>query len=298
MSDLPITFAQISSKIFVVRGIQVMLAEDLALIYGVETRILNQAVKRNSDRFPEDFRFQITLEEGQNLRSQFVTSSLSEHGGHRYMPYVFTEQGVAMISALLRSQTALRVSIQIMRAFVEMRQFFQNNAQLFDRLNLIEKRQISFESIADKNFEKIFSALEKNSVDPKQGIFYNGQIYDAYIFAGELIRKAKKSLILIDNYIDDSVLTLFTKRASCVSAVFFTKSISKSLALDLKKHNEQYAPIQIHQLNDSHDRFLIIDETEIYHIGASLKDLGKKWFAFSHFEKGAIQMLEKLENIK
>jgi len=283
--------------------------------------MLNQAVKRNLDRFPKEFRFQLTESEQdelftndtrfeslkglrsqpvtlkENLRSQIVTSSLGQHGGRRKLPYVFTEQGVAMLSAVLRSETAVRVSVQIMHTFVEMRRLLQSNAQLFARLDTVEKRQLSFETETGKNFEKVFNALEKNDLTPNQGIFYNGQIYDAYTFTSELIRKAKKSLVLIDNYIDDSVLTLFTKRATGVSAVIFTKNISKALALDLKKHNEQYTPIEIREFKDSHDRFLIIDGVETYHIGASLKDLGKKWFAFSKFEKDAMYMLEKLESI-
>jgi len=228
------------------------------------------------------------------MRSQFATSS-SEHGGRRYLPYVFTEQGVAMLSAVLRSQTAVEVSIKIIDAFVEMRRFIQNNAQIFVGLELVERRQLEFESETSKNFERVFQALEKPSEIPKQGIFYNGQVYDAYTFTSDLIRSAKKSLVLIDNYIDDSVLTLLTKRATGVSAKIYTKSISKQLVLDLKKHNKQYPVITVKNFQNAHDRFLIVDEAEIYHIGASLKDLGKKWFAFSKFESGAMNMLKRLQ---
>ena len=183
-----------------------------------------------------------------------------------------------------------------MRAFVEMRRFIQNNANVFARLDSVERRQISFESETEKNFEKVFQALGVNN-HPKQGIFFDGQVYDAYTFVSNLVRGAEKTLILVDNYVDDSVLTLLTKRKSGVSATIYTKSISKQLALDLKKHNEQYQPITIEVFKDAHDRFLIIDEKEIYHIGASLKDLGKKWFAFSRFEAGAIEMLAKLKGV-
>jgi phage regulator Rha-like protein len=292
--------SNIQSMIFTVRGVQVMVDRDLATVYGVETRALNQAVKRNIDRFPEAFRFQLSEEEKEqlvancdrfDLRSQIVTSS--GHGGRRYLPYVFTEQGVSMLSAVLRSDTAVKVSIQIINAFVEMRKFIQHNANIFARLDSVERRQITFESETEKNFEKVFQAMEAGE-PPKQGIFYDGQVYDAYSFVADLIRKAKKSLILIDNYVDDSVLTLLCKRKKGVAATICTKTVSKQLALDLKKHNAQYPPITLEVFKDAHDRFLILDEKEIFHIGASLKDLGKKWFAFSRFESGAIEMLKKL----
>ena len=277
--------------IYQVRGLDVMLDSDLAGLYGVETKVFNQAVKRNLERFPESFRFHLTAEEFEDLRSQSVTSS--DHGGRRYIPYVFTEQGVAMLSAVLRSETAVKVSIQIINAFIAMRRFIQGSASLFARMDSVEKRQLAFESRTAENFEKVFKALEV-AEPPKQGIFYDGQVHDAHAFASDLIRKAKKSLILIDNYVDDTVLTLFTKRKNSVTATIFTKTISAQLALDLEKHNAQYPPIEIKTFKDAHDRFLILDERDIYHIGASLKDLGKKWFAFSKFETGALDMLQKL----
>lgn len=294
----------LQKMIFTVRGIQVMIDSDLAVVYGVESKRLNEQVKRNVERFPDSFRFQLTEDEYDFLRSQIVTSSSgsilrsqiatsSGHGGRRYLPYVFTEQGVSMLSAVLRSETAIKVSIQIINAFVEMRRFLQHNANVFARLDSVERRQITFESATEKNFEKIFHALEAGEL-PKQGIFYDGQVYDAYVFFADLIRKAKSSLVLIDNYVDDSVLTLLGKRKKGVQATIYSKTISKQLALDLKKHNVQYPHITIEPFKEAHDRFLIIDENEIYHIGASLKDLGKKWFAFSKFEVGAVEMLKKL----
>lgn len=299
----------IQSMIFTVRGVQVMLDSDLARIYGVEIKRLTEQVKRNIDRFPENFRFQLTKDEYEDLRSQAVTlesDSISlrsqiatleverGRGQHRkYLPYVFTEQGVSMLSAVLRSETAVKVSITIINAFVEMRRFIQQNANVFARLDSVERRQIVFESETEKNFEKVFQALEAGEPS-RQGIFYDGQIYDAYSFVCDLVRKAKKSLLLIDNYVDDSVLTLLSKRKSGVDAVICTKTISKQLALDLKKHNQQYPPIKIETFKDAHDRFLIIDGKDVYHFGASLKDLGKKWFAFSRFETGAVDMLKKL----
>ncbi len=300
----------IQSLIFTIRGVQVMLDSDLAEIYQVDTKALNRAVKRNIERFPETFRFQLTTDELENLRFQFGTSSYnneslryqivtlkkSGRGKHRkYLPYVFTEQGISMLSAVLRSETAILVSIEIINAFVEMRRLIQSNAQVFTRLDSVEHRQIIFESEAGRNFEKLFLALEQKNRLPTQGIFYDGQVYDSYVFTCDLIRSAKKSLILIDNYVDDSVLTLLSKRSEAVSATIYTKKVSKQLSLDLKKHNDQYTDITIELFKDAHDRFLIIDETEIYHIGASLKDLGKKWFAFSRFETGAVEMLKKLK---
>ena len=294
---MPLDADTIRTKIHFVRGQRVMLDNDLAEIYGVETKVFNQAVKRNSERFPVHFRFQLTEIEFDKLRSQIVTSreQVWEHGGRRYLPYAFTEQGIAMLSAVLHSKTAVQISIKIIDTFVEMRRFLYNNAQVFARLNLVERKQIAFESETEKNFEKMFQALEKSQEFPKQGIFYDGQVYDAYIFVCSLIRKAKKSLVLVDNYVDESVLSLLSKRADGIAAIIYTKSVSKQLALDLKKHNEQYSQITIKIFENSHDRFLIIDEKEIYHIGASLKDLGKKWFAFSKLELGAVEMLQKLK---
>ncbi|ANT65979.1 ORF6N domain-containing protein [Prosthecochloris sp. CIB 2401] len=281
----------IQSMIFTVRGVQVMVDRDLASVYGVESKRLNEQVKRNISRFPEAFRFQVSDQEKEELVANCDRFESLKHSTSN--PYVFTEQGVSMLSAVLRSDTAVKVSIQIINAFVEMRRFLQQNASVFARLDLVERRQITFESETEKNFEKVFQALEAGE-PPKQGIFYDGQVYDAYSFVADLIRKAKKSLTLVDNYVDDSVLTLLSKRKKGVTATIHTQTISKQLALDLKKHNEQYSPITIKTFKDAHDRFLIIDEKEIYHIGASLKDLGKKWFAFSRFESGTVEMLRKL----
>jgi hypothetical protein len=284
---------RIQNLIFTIRGVQVMLDRDLAAVYGVETKVLNQAVKRNIDRFPNNFRFQISDDE----KTQLVTiCDRFESLKHSMVnPYAFTEQGVSMLSTVLRSDTAVKVSIQIMNAFVQMRRFIQDNVKVFERLELVERRQLVFESETGKNFEKLFQALERRDKPPEQGIFYNGQVYDAWSFASDLVRRSKTSLVLIDNWVDDSVLTLLSKRSAGVSCTIYTKTISKQLALDLEKHNQQYQPIVIEKFADAHDRFLIIDGAEIYHIGASLKDLWKKWFAFSRFKTGAIEMLEKLQ---
>ena len=201
----------VERKIFTVRDVQVMLDSDLAELYGVETKILNQAVKRNKDRFPDEFMFQLTTEENDYLRSHFVTSK-GNKGGRRYLPYVFNEQGVAMLAGVLKSDIAVKISIKIINAFVEMRKIILSNGQLFQRLNEVEKKQFEHQIKIDKKFEEIFTAIEDKDIKPKQGIFFDGQIFDAYKFVSDLIRKAKKTVILIDNYVDDSVLTLFTKR--------------------------------------------------------------------------------------
>ncbi|MCG2720354.1 MAG: ORF6N domain-containing protein [Nanoarchaeota archaeon] len=277
----------IKNKIYTIRGLQVMLDRDLAELYGVTTGSLNQAVKRNIERFPKDFMFQLTKEEFENLISQNVISSW---GGTRTLPSVFTEQGVAALSGVLKSKKAVQVNIQIIRAFVAMRQLIAKNQGLFIRLDNIERKQIQY----DENFEKIFQAIDQKQIKPKQGIFFNGQIFDAYSFISDLIRTAKQSIILIDNYIDDSVLTLFSKRKEKIKVTIYTKEITKQLQLDLDKFNSQYQEIEIKEFKDSHDRFMIIDNKETYHIGASLKDLGKKWFAFSKFDKEALNILDKL----
>jgi hypothetical protein len=288
----------IKSKIYTIRGMQVMLDSDLAELYEVDTKVFNQAIKRNIDRFPEDFRFQLIEEEFENLRSQFVTSSFisKKHGGRRYLPYVFTEQGVSMLSAILKSKIAVDTSLKIMRTFVNLRRNLIQNSTLFDRLEQIEKRQLSYEIKSDDKFEKVFEAIEEKSIKPKQGIFYDGQVYDAYIFVSDLIKSAKSSIILIDNYIDDSVLTLLSKNNKNISINIYTKDISKQIQLDIKKYNQQYQKIEIKKFTNSHDRFIILDKKEVYHIGASLKDLGKKWFAFSKLDMNASEILSKIEN--
>ena len=304
MSQLkPLHQKEIENRIFTVRGVQVMIDSDLAEMYSVELKRLNEQVKRNDDRFPKHFRFQLSIEEYANLKPQIVTSkdaglnlrsqiaTSSSHGGRRYLPYVFTEQGVAMLSAVLRSETAVKVSIQIMQAFVQMRQFIASNALLFQRIDALELKQAG----TDEKVNKIMRAIELGEAKPKQGIFYNGQIFDAYTFTADIIREASKSIILIDNFVDDSVLILLSKRSKNVTATIYTKEITKQLRLDLAKHNKQYPEIRVNVFKNSHDRFLIIDEKELYHFGASLKDLGKKWFAFSKMNFLLDDMLHKLK---
>lgn len=295
MNELAILENQtIQSKIYTIRGVQVMLDRDLALLYGVETRRLNEQVKRNIDRFPEEFMFQMTSKELENWKSQIATSN-KEIMGLRKLPFVFTEQGVSMLSAVLKSRTAVQTSIQIIKSFVSMRKFLQDNASLFTRIESIEKRQISYEIKNDSKVNAILNAIEEKGTPQKQHIFYDGQIFDAYLFVSDIIKGAKKSLKLIDNYVDESTLILFTKRDAAVSITIYTKTISKQLQLDLQKQNAQYPKIEVEKFELSHDRFLIVDEKEVYHFGASLKDLGKKWFAVSKLDINSFELLGKLK---
>ena len=282
---------KVESLIRVIRGQQVMLDRDLAELYGVETKVLNQAVKRNLGRFPDDFRFQLTKEECS--RSQFVTLNEGRGSNIKYLPYAFTEQGVAMLSGVLKSSTAVEVNIRIMRAFVSMRHFMVNNAAIFQRLETIEFNQLesnkvqakilAHQEVQDHRIDEIFRRLDEGMYKPKQGIFFDNQIYDAYSFVSELVKSAKQRIILIDNYVDETVLTLLDKRGENVSATIYTQQVSRQLRLDVDRHNSQYPPIEISVFRRSHDRFLCIDDT-VYHVGASIKDLGKKWFAFSKME--------------
>ena len=275
-----LTSRNIQNRIFTIRGVQVILDSDLAEMYQVETRVLNQSVKRNLDRFPVDFMFQLSKNEFDSiLISQFVISS-KEHGGRRKLPYVFTEQGVSMLSSVLKSIIAVNVSINIIRAFVEMRKFMIHNASVFQRIENVEQKQLQ----ADLKIDHILNALEDKSISPKQGIYFNGQIFDAWVFVSQLVKSANKSLVLIDNYVDESVLNLFLKRKDNVGVKIYTSNLTASLKSDLEKHNKQYPHIEIKVYKNAHDRFLIIDEKHVYHIGASLKDLGKKLFGFSKME--------------
>ena len=263
----------VEKMIYTIRGVQVILDQDLAKLYGVETRRLNEQVKRNIGRFPGDFMFQLTSEEFKILKSQNATSSW---GGRRKLPYAFTELGVSMLSSVLTSEVAIQANVQIMRAFAAMRRFLVSNAQVFQRLENLEYRQIA----TDQKVEELYEKLEEGKLEPRQGVFFEGQIFDAYSFVCGLIKQATREVILFDNYVDETVLTLLDKRPAGVKATIYTKQVSQQLQLDLTRHNAQYAPIDIKPFNKAHDRFLIIDD-KVYHIGASLKDLGKKWFAFS-----------------
>jgi len=300
---------QIESLILTIRGKQVILDRDLARLYGVETRRLNEQVRRNIERFPEDFMFQLTKEEAEFSRSQIATldeesqfsrsqiATLNGRGQNiKYLPYAFTENGIAMLSSVLRSPMAIATNIHIMRAFNAMRHFIGSQAQVFQRLEIVERNQLALTTqVAENNkkLEEVFLRLDENSGKPEKGIFYDGQIFDAYTFINERIREAKKRIILIDNYVDDSVLTMLDKRNKGVDAIVYTKNISRQLSLDFEKHNAQYSPIDVKQFDRAHDRFLCIDDT-VYLIGASLKDLGKKWFGFSKMGVITDELLNKM----
>lgn len=289
-----LSIQEIQNCIFTVNGQQVMLDSDLAMLYGVETRVLNQAVKRNIERFPNHFRFEVSFETLQNLTSQFVMSSLGPHGGRRHQPYVFTEQGVAMLAAVLKSDIAVQVSIQIMEAFVEMRKYLISHAAIFQRLQLVEKKQLE----ADQHFAQLFKALEAGYPTHQQGIFYEGQVFDARVFVSQLVRSAQVSLLLIDNYVDENTLQLFSKKGKGVSLTIYSQQFKSAFLADVAVFNAQYGGLTCEKWSLSHDRFLIIDGQQLYHFGASLKDLGKKWFAFSRMDTFTERLLQQLEGEK
>ncbi len=282
----------IQTRIYTIRGKQVMIDADLAELYKVDTKVLNQAVKRNPDRFPEEYMFTLNETEFLSLRSQIVTSN--KRGGRRYFPNVFTEQGVAMLSAVLKSDIAVEISIKVINAFVKMRHFIASNAQIFQRLDAVEAKQIE----TDSKLEKVLDALENRQIQPQHGIFFDGQIFDAYKFVSEIIRSAEKSIILIDNYVDETVLAQFAKKKPDVSLKILTKNISRELEIDVKKFNEQFPVAEIQKFDKSHDRFLIIDNSIVYLFGASLKDLGRKWFGFSKMEAETTSMISKIMNLQ
>ena len=290
MQELIINENNIKNKIHNIKNQQVMLDRDLAELYEVKAIRLREQVKRNIERFPDDFMFQLSEKEVDFMVSQNAIPSKQHLGGS--LPYAFTEQGVSMLSSVLRSETAINVSIKIIRTFIEMRKLISQNISMFERFERIEQRL----NIHDENFNKLFEALEDKSLKPKQGIFYDGQIFDAYIFINDLLKSANEEIVLIDNYIDETIFTLFSKYPN-IRIKIYTQTITKQLKLDFEKYKKQYQNIELFEFKNSHDRFLIIDKKEIYHIGASLKDLGKKWFAFSKFEIESFDILNRLNTI-
>ena len=290
----------IKNLIYTIRGKQVMLDSDVAMLYHYETKYINLAVRRNKERFPENFCFQLTENETENLRLQIATSSLEKenYGGRRTLPYVFTEQGIAMLSGLLRNQVAIQVSISIMNAFVEMRRFIAGNGQVFERLTNVEYKILEQNKMLtehEKKFEKVFDELQKNEKSEfKQSIFFDGQIYDAYSLIIDIIKKAKQKILIIDNYIDDSILKMLSKKNKDVDVVILTSQNSNLNKLDINKFNKQYPILKVAITNKFHDRFIVIDNKELYHIGASLKDLGKKCFAISKIEDN--EYIDRISN--
>lgn len=278
LPEIIVSDKTIRNLIFVVREQQVMMDSDLAALYQVETKVFNQAVKRNIARFPNAFRFQLTNEEYEGLRSQIVTSN--GRGGRRYLPYVFTEQGIAMLSAVLNSDIAIQVSIQIMTAFVEMRRFLVNNTVLFEKISEMNWRQQEFEKKTDERFKKVFNYIAEHN-EIKQKIFFDGQIYDAFSLLVELVGKAEKTVILIDNYVDVDTLNILAKKKRNVNACIYTVKQTKLTATDVRNFNRQYPKLEVKYTGAFHDRFLIIDDNFAYHIGASFKDAGRKCFAIN-----------------
>lgn len=267
----------IEARIYSFRDTYVMIDRDLAELYGVETKVLNQAVKRNIDRFPESFRFGLSKLETQELVTNCDRFNSLKHSTS--LPYAFTEPGVAMLSAVLHSPAAVSVSVRIMQAFVAMRRFMLANAQVFQRLDRLEVHQLE----TDQKIDQVFARLDSSKEENKQCVFFDGQIYDAYEFVCNLIRSADKRIILIDNYVDDTVLAMLDKRNAGVKASIYTQKAGDQFKIDIAKHDAQYSAIPVFIFKKSHDRFLIIDE-KVYHVGASLKDLGQKWFAVSLME--------------
>ena len=307
----PLMATGIEKMILVIRDKQVLLDRDLAVLYGVETRTINQAVKRNIERFPERNCFQLTKDElPDSLKSQIVI--LNESGNKRglhvkKMPFAFTEQGVAMLASVLHSETAIRVSLQIMDAFVAMRHFMMQNGGFVNRLSNVEAKIIEQDKQMlvqnekihehDRKFDEVFEAMDRGELQSK-GLFYNNQIFDAYVFVCGLIRQAKKKIVLVDRYVDEKTLAMMLKREKGVSVTIYTYDKSKVFEVDLATYNAQYAdcPIQILPSYGMHDRFLFIDDTA-YHFGASLKDLGANTFFFSKEDFTLDEVLKKSNEI-
>ncbi|MCH4154000.1 MAG: ORF6N domain-containing protein [Saccharofermentans sp.] len=286
----------IKSLIYVVRGQQVMLDSDLAMLYQVETKVFNQAVSRNIERFPENFRFQLTKEEFDALRSQIATSN--GRGGRRYRPYMFTEQGIAMLSGVLRSDVAVQVSIRIMNTFVEMRRFIANNALLFEKVSNMELKQLEYQKSTDERFDKVFKYIEDHA-ESEQKIFFDGQIYDAFSLITSIIQKAQKEIILIDGYVDVDTLNILAKKKTGVDVKIITYASARLTNTDVANFNAQYPTLTVKKTQIFHDRFIILDGKTAYHIGASVKDAGKKCFGISLLEDSGIvtELIKRLKTI-
>ena len=289
---------EIRNMIYVVRNQQVMLDSDLAMLYRVETKVFNQAVKRNIARFPDNFRFQLTKEEHESLRSQVVTlNENTGRGKHRkYLPYVFTEQGIAMLSAVLRSDVAIQTSINIMNAFVEMRRFISNNALLFERISAVELCQLEYQKQTDEKLEQIFEYISEHE-ESNQKVFFEGQIYDAFSLIASLIQKAEKDIVLIDGYVDLVTLNLLSKKKENMPITIYTQKRTRLSKTDITNFNAQYPSLEVKYTKAFHDRFLILDRGTAYHIGASLKDAGKRCFGISLIQDAGIirDILQRLE---
>lgn len=283
---------EIKNLIYTIRGKQVMLDSDVARLFNYTTKDLNRNVKNNIERFPEYYCFQLTEEEYKSLRCKIFTLNENGRGQHRkYLPYVFTEYGITMLAGLLKSDIAVNVSIKIINTFIEMRKFLIQNGQIFERLTNIEYKLLEH----DKKFNEVFNQLQVEE-NIKQKIFFEGQIYDAYSLIIDIIKKANKKILIIDNYIDDSVLKMLTKKNNNVEVVILTSDKSNIQQIDIQKFNKEYSILKVAKTNKFHDRFIIIDNEEMYHLGASIKDLGKKCFGINKIED--VEIMEKILNHK
>lgn len=283
---------EIKNLIYTIRGKQVMLDSDVARLFDYATKDLNRNVKNNIERFPEYYCFQLTEEEYKSLRCKIFTLNENGRGQHRkYLPYVFTEYGITMLAGLLKSDIAVNVSIKIVNTFIEMRKFLIQNGQIFERLTNIEYKLLEH----DKKFNEVFNQLQVEE-NIKQKIFFEGQIYDAYSLIIDIIKKANKKILIIDNYIDDSVLKMLTKKNNNVEVVILTSDKSNIQQIDIQKFNKEYPILKVAKTNKFHDRFIIIDNEEMYHLGASIKDLEKKCFGINKIED--VEIIEKILNYK
>ena len=297
----PLDRSGIGKMIQVIRGKQVLLDRDLAALYGVETKRINEQVKRNIERFPKDFCFQLDATEHKFLRSQIATTKTETRGGRQYFPYAFTEQGVAMLSSVLKSESAIKVNIAIMRAFVQLRHLMMGNGGFVSRLSNVEAKLLDQDRKNveyDRKFDELFEAMDRGELKSK-GLFYNNQEFDAYVFVCALIRQAKKRIVLVDRYVDEKTLAMMLKREKGVSVTIYTYDKSKALEVDLATYNEQYpdSPMQVLPSYGMHDRFLFIDDTA-YHFGASLKDLGKNTFIFTQEDFSLDEVLKESQKIQ
>lgn len=282
----------IKNLIYNIRGKQVMIDSDVAELYQYATKNINKAMKRNVERFPEDFCFQLTEDELKQMWFQNGTTFENiKYRSEKYLPYVYTEQGIAMLAGILKNEIAVNVSINIMRAFIEMRKFLLNNDQVFNRLINVEYKLLEH----DKKFDEVFNQLQYDE-NIKQRIFFDGQVYDAFSMIIDLIRKANKEIILIDNYIDIETLNILSKKGNNVDVKIYTKQNTPINVKDINKFNTQYPKLEVKYIDKFHDRFLIIDRKYIYHIGASIKDAGKKCFGITLIKYDAIieDILSKL----
>lgn len=302
---------EIKKLIYTIRGKQVMIDSDVAMLYHYKTKVLNLTVKRNIERFPEEFCFQLTENEFQTLRFQIGTSKQNEtqnlrfqnetskqnteisnnlRGGRRYLPYVFTEQGIAMLAGILKNDIAVKVSLNIINSFIEMRKFIASNGQVFERLTNIEYRLLEH----DKKFDIVFDQLQEEE-NIKQKIFFEGQIYDAYSLIIDIIRKANIKITIIDNYVDDSILKMLAKKNERVEVTILTSIKSNIQNIDIQKFNKEYPTLKVVKTDKFHDRFILLDNKEMYHLGASIKDLAKKCFAISKVEnEEMIDLIKKV----